>query len=71
MDYLESLCGCCNRHNNHRRPERMAATAAMLIEVEVTGTVMPWKKEVGGGVWATTRQLAMTTTDNTHNNQTE
>jgi hypothetical protein len=49
----------------------MAATAAKLIEVEVTGTVMPGTKEVSGGVGAKTQQWATTTMDNTHNNQTE
>ena len=49
----------------------MAATAVTLIKVEVTGMVVLWKKEVGGGVEATTQPRAKTTTDNTHNNQKE
>ncbi len=45
MDYLASSSGCCNRHNSHWWPGRIAAAAAMLNEVEVTGTVVPGPKD--------------------------
>jgi hypothetical protein len=45
MDYLASLCGCCDRHNNHWQPGRMAAAASTLIEEKVAGKVVLGKKD--------------------------